>query len=86
LVIAVLEGHKDSMLIYRYLRRQGYEGGQIRVVQAPRGQGSAESWVKQAFVIQVPVYRTRQAKTGLIVAIDADNYMVRERLNQLDEA
>ena len=85
LVIAVVEGKADRMLIYRYLKREGYEEGQIRVAQSPSGKVSAENWVRQMFVTQTQAYRSRQAATGLIVCVDADRLTVQDRLNQLDQ-
>jgi hypothetical protein len=42
--------------------------------------------VRKTFVKEVNRYRSRQAKTALIVAIDADAHTVQERLTQLDQA
>jgi len=86
LVIVVLEDDRQRMFIYRFLKARGFGPHQLRIEGSPAGRGSAEAWVREALVREMRVYRSRQARTGLIVAIDADNYTVGERLHQLDEA
>jgi hypothetical protein len=58
----------------------------IRIEPSPSGEGSAENWVRKKFVKEIAVYRARQAKTALIVVIDADSRTVQDRLAQLDQA
>jgi hypothetical protein len=84
-VIVVLEDTRHEMLIHRYLIKRGL-GGNMRMERSPSGEGSAEGWVRKIFVQEVNVYRKRQAKTALIVVIDADGHAVQERLRQLDQA
>jgi hypothetical protein len=57
----------------------------MRIERSPAGQGSAENWVRKAFVKEVSIYRRRHAQTKLIVIIDADNGTVHNRLKQLDQ-
>jgi hypothetical protein len=88
LVILVVEDDRHSMLIRRYLINCGLRKHEIRIEQSPSGRGSAESWVRKAFVKNVSAYRVRQAKanSALIAVIDADIHTVQERLRQLDQA
>jgi hypothetical protein len=58
----------------------------MRIECSPSGEGSAENWVRQEFVKEVRVYRSRHARTALIVAIDADANTVQNRQRQLDDA
>ncbi|HET6841935.1 MAG TPA: hypothetical protein VFK06_09635 [Candidatus Angelobacter sp.] len=74
------------MLVYKYLKRCGIRRDQIRIEPSPPAQGSAENWVRNKFVKEVNVYRTRHAQTKLIVVVDADTGTVQDRLRQLDEA
>ncbi len=59
---------------------------EMRFRRSPSGKGSAEHWVKKAFVEETSVFRNRHAQTKLIVVIDADAHTVQERLRQLDQA
>jgi hypothetical protein len=86
LVIVLLEDDHQKMLIYRYLINCGLNRHAIAIHRSPSGEGSAESWVRKRFVEETNVYRSRQARTALIVMIDADTRTVQERLNQLDQA
>jgi hypothetical protein len=58
----------------------------MRILTAPAGQGSAEQWVRNNFVIDVQSYRSRAAETKLVVMMDADTHTVEQRLRQLDES
>ena len=88
-VIVLLEDDHHKMLIYRYLKKHGL-GHEIRIALPPPGRGSAESWVRNRFDKEVSAYRLRQrgrnAKTALIVVIDADAHSVQDRWKQLDQA
>jgi alanine racemase len=57
----------------------------MRFLLSPSGTGSAEQWVREQFASNVEAYRRRQAKTQLIVVIDADTYTVDQRRSQLDQ-
>lgn len=87
LVIVILEDDHHRTLIRRHLRDSGLRTHhQIRILLSRSGRGSAERWVRKAFVAETEIYRTRQAQTALIVMIDADIYSVQDRLAQLDQA
>ena len=75
LIIVLLEDDHHKMFIYRYLTKFGVSPWAIRIVRSPSGAGSAESWVRKQFVVETSRYRSRQARTALIVMIDADNCM-----------
>jgi hypothetical protein len=85
-VIMVLEDSRHEMLARRYLKKRGIGEREMRIRRSPSGEGNAEGWVRKAFAEEVTVYRSRQAKTALIVVIDADTQTVQERWNQLDQA
>jgi hypothetical protein len=85
-VIVIVEDDHHKMLVYRYLKKRGLEKHEIRMEVSPSGEGSAESWVRKKFVKETSVYRSRQARTALIVVIDADVRTVQDRLRQLDQA
>lgn len=85
LVIVIVEDEPQEMLVRRYLRQHGLGSREMRFRSSPSGKGSAEQWVRKAFVEETRVYRNRHAQTKLIVMIDADTHTVEHRLRQLDQ-
>lgn len=85
-VIVVLEDARHEMLARRYLKKRGIGDREMRIERSPSGEGNAEGWVRKTFVKEANVYRSRYAKTALIVVIDADNHAVEDRYRQLDRA
>lgn len=85
-VIVVLEDDRQKMLVSRYLKKRGMGDREMRIERSPSGGGNAEGWVRKMFAKEVQVYRARQAKTALIVMIDADTHTVQDRWRQLDRA
>jgi hypothetical protein len=71
-IILLLEDSHHEQFIFRYLRKLNYGTHAIRIVRSPSGAGSAEQWVRDQFAVEVEAYRNRQAKTKLIVLVDAD--------------
>jgi hypothetical protein len=57
----------------------------IRAIPYRKGKGSGEQFVREHYVNQLKAFRQRQAKTILIVAIDADLASVEQRNAQLDQ-
>ena len=86
LVIVIVEDEPQEMLVRRYLRQHGLGSREMRFRSSPSGEGSAEQWVRRAFLEETRVYRNRHAQTKLIVMIDADTPTVQHRLRQLDQA
>jgi hypothetical protein len=85
-VIVVLEDDRHKMLVSRYLKKRGMGDREMRIERSPSGEGNAEGWVRKTFVKEVNRYRSRHAKTALIVVIDADTHTVLDRWEQLDRA
>ncbi len=85
-VIVLAEDNRHQQFVRRYLRLWRFEHHEMRFVPCPAGAGSGEQWVRERFAAEVEVCRRRRAhaKTALIVVIDADDLLVRERLAQLD--
>jgi hypothetical protein len=86
MVMVLLEDEHHERLIVRHLKNCGLTERDIRVRKSPSGAGSAENWVRKNFVMETSAYRNRQARTALIVMIDADTCTVQDRLTQLDQA
>jgi len=53
---------------------------------SPAGEGSAEQWVRQQYPRELARYRSRHARGGLIVIIDADKMNVVDRIRRLESA
>lgn len=85
-VVVVLEDDRHKMLASRYLKKRGVGDREMRIERSPSGKGNAEGWVRKTFVKEVDRYRSRHAKTALIVVIDADTHTVQDRYRQLDRA
>ncbi len=85
-VILLVEDRHHEQFVLRYLRKLDFGKHAMRIVKSPSGAGSAEQWVRERFAIEVEAYRGRQAKTKLIVLIDADTRSVQYRISQLDQA
>jgi hypothetical protein len=85
-VILLVEDRRHQQFIRKYLRRLGLEAHAMRFEIAPSGVGSAESWVRERFPLEVTAYRRRQPQTRLIVLIDADAHTVQQRIRQLDQS
>lgn len=83
LVIVLAEDQRHQRFIRHYLYRLGYEQHDIRFEPLPNGRGSGEQWVRDRYSKLAAAYRARHARTALVVAIDADMHLVRERRNQL---
>jgi hypothetical protein len=85
-VIVVLEDQHQRILLYRFLAKRGLKPHAITIRQSPSGEGSAEQWVRRAFVGEVREYRRRRQRAGtaLVVVLDADRDTVHHRLRQLD--
>jgi hypothetical protein len=87
LVIVLAEDTRDQRFVWRYLRKTGLRERQIRLLPVPgRSGGAGEQWVRERYAAAVNEYRTRAAKSALVVAIDADTGEVNRRARQLAEA
>lgn len=86
LFIVLVEDTHQGMLVRRCLKGLGVGSHQMRIEPSPSGAGSAENWVRKRFAEEAVVYRSRKARTALIVVVDADSYTVQVRLGQLDQA
>lgn len=82
-IVVLVEDRNQQRLVFRYLERVGYGGRVIRPVLAPAGKGSGERWVRDKYAEEVNAFRTRPARTWLVVAIDADTKGVEYRAQQL---
>ncbi len=85
-VILVFEDAFQKQLLYRYLKELGLGPHAVRVVPLASGKGSGEQWVRRKFAEEVAACRSRQAKTALIIMIDADTGSVGNRRKQLEKA
>lgn len=86
LVLVLAEDQRHQSFVRRYLYRLGYSYHEVHAEPMPSGRGCAEQWVRQRYAKVVAEYRSRFARTALVVAIDADKGSVDERARQLRDA
>ncbi len=89
-VVIVCEDTQQSAFIRRYLERRDYEPRRMRVLPNPGGTGSGEQFVRQTLIREVKSYRQKasfgQGGIALIGMIDADNFSVEQRIEQINGA
>ena len=81
-VVILSEDTQSECFIRRFLHKRGWDRRQIRTETLPRGKGSGEQWVREKFINELKAYRSRssRAATCLIVASDADDKTVEQRI------
>ena len=81
-VVILSEDTQTECFIRRFPRKRSYDSRQIRTETLPKGGGSGEQWVRQKFINELKAYRSRssRAATCLIVASDADDKTVEDRI------
>lgn len=85
-MVILCEDLQTTTFLYRLLPRLGYNKREIRINQAPAGEGSGEQFVRSQYPIELSALRTATVYRGLVVCIDADAYTVDERYRHLREA
>ena len=86
-VVILCEDKLHRVFVTRFLKLHDYTEHDFRVEQcSARGGGAGESFVRRNYPNQLKAYRSRQAKTFLIVVIDADTRSVSDRQAQLGQA
>lgn len=88
IVIVLAEDRRHQRFIWRYLQRLGYSSHDVVYEDLPAGRGCGEQWVRERYAKEIAAYRFRskKAKTALVVAIDADRGDVDRRLQQFRKA
>ena len=86
--VLVCEDQQHEAFARRFLDEMGFIKGKrnLRVERASTGTGSAEQFVRQTYVEELDSGRRIHVDRTLIIVIDGDNYGVKGRLRQLDEA
>lgn len=80
------EGHRDEAFLRRVLACEGFEPRDLTFNVAPRGRGSASSWILEQFQREVLAQAKRcrnQEELFFLVAIDGDAVGLDGRLAQL---
>ncbi len=88
LAVVLCEDTQTECFIRRFLVKQDWDRRQIRTETLPAGKGSGLVWVRERFVKELKAYRSRssRAATCLIVASDADDKTVEERIQTFKDA
>lgn len=88
-LIVVLEDKRHERFVLKTLAKLGFKKHNFRIRMARPGKGAAEQWVRQAYVVEVGLYRKRskavRPNSSVLTVIDADTLSVDERKRQLDE-
>ena len=87
-VIVLCEDSQQAAFVRRYLKSDGLPNRKIRILPLPGGQGSAESYVRESFPIELDAYRKKRSSVAqhLIVVIDGDKHGVEKRMTDFDRA
>ena len=83
-VIVLCEDKDHAVFAYRFLRHRTKH--RVRVIYAPRGEGSGEQFVREQYPHQLGALRTTHVNAVLVVMIDGDIASVEERIRQLHES
>ena len=88
LAVVLCEDTQTECFIRRFLVKRDWNRRQIRTETLPAGKGSGLVWVREKFVKELKAYRSRstRAATCLIVASDADDKTVEERIQTFKNA
>lgn len=86
-VVILSEDIQLECFIRRFLLKRNWNTHQIRTETLPQGRGSGEQWVREKFLNELKAYRSRssRAATCLIVASDADDKTVKERIQTFEK-
>jgi hypothetical protein len=86
--VVLCEDTQTECFIRRFLLRQGWNRHKIRWKTLPAGEGSGLVWVRENFVKELNAYRSRNPRmdTCLIIAADADNLTVEQRIQTFRKA
>lgn len=86
--VLLCEDEAQERLVREYLKRGGFKKLErlVRPFVASRMQhGGNDTWVLNEFPRQLHACRKRQAKSLLIIVLDADNHSVEQRRHELSE-
>lgn len=86
-IVLLCEDRQQEVFLCTFLIQFfGVPRGRIRRVVAPAGSGSGEQYVRKQYPIEVKVYRSKRNHLNirLVVIIDADTYLMKDRYKQLE--
>lgn len=86
--VLVCEDEQHEAFGRRFLKAMGFvkDQYQIRVKRSPGGQGAADRFVQEMYVMELEACRRTHVATTLLVLTDGDAVGVNGRLRRLDEA
>jgi hypothetical protein len=87
-VVVLCEDTQTECFIRRFLVKQNWDRRKLRFETLPAGRGSGLVWVREKFINELKAFRSRNARMAacLIVAADADNLTVEERIQTFKQA
>jgi len=86
-IVLLCEDRQHETFVKRFLRRDGWNLRDFRVVLSPQGRGSAEQFVRERFPHELQAVRTKRGeRVWLIVMIDGDDKGANARRESLNAA
>lgn len=85
-MVILCEDQQQEVFARYFFLNRGFEPRDIRVNRCPMGRQAGEQYVREQFSTEVQTYRSKSAYQSivLVVIIDADNFSVADRVNQLE--
>ena len=83
-IVLLCEDQQQQAFARRFLQRTGWDTRSLRVEMAPKGEGSAEKYVRTRFPRELVEHRRRSVSRALIVMMDGDDRGVQRRVDELD--
>jgi len=83
-IVLLCEDQQQQAFARRFLLRTGWEIRSIRVEMAPKGEGSAEKYVRKRFPTELAGHRRSSVSRVLMVMVDGDDRGVEQRIGELD--
>lgn len=84
-IVLLCEDKQQRTFARRLLETIGKDCRLFRVETAPKGEGSAEQFVRKRFPKEVANHRSRSVSQALMVMIDGDSRGVDRRISELDD-
>lgn len=85
-LVIYCEDKQQECFARRFLYGMGWTKRDIRISPYPIGKGSAEQWVREAYIKELAIYHRRLRTYAIIMITDGDNLGVEKRYKQIEQA
>lgn len=83
-LVIICEDKQQECFARKFLYGMGWTKDDIRFPPYPIGRGSAEQWVREAYVQELKAHHRGLRSYAMITIIDGDNEGVNGRIRQFD--